>query len=53
MRNMEGYNIHKIGYEFDETNVKTIYSEAFGQTQLGEAIMNRLIKAAAHQVIKV
>lgn len=47
------HNLYRILREFDETNVKTIYSEAFGQTQLGEAIMNRLIKAAAHQVIKV
>lgn len=47
------HNLYRILREFDETNVGTIYSEAFGQTQLGEAIMNRLMKAAAHQVIKV
>jgi L-threonylcarbamoyladenylate synthase len=37
--------------EFDELQVSVIYSEAFDTPQLGAAIMNRLIKAAGHQVI--
>ena len=39
--------------EFDEMQVSVIYSEAFDTPQLGAAIMNRLIKAAGHQVILV
>ena len=39
--------------EFDELQVNVIYSEAFDTPQLGAAIMNRLIKAAGHQVILV
>jgi L-threonylcarbamoyladenylate synthase len=33
--------------------VSVIYSEAFETPQMGQAIMNRLIKAAGHQVIHV
>ena len=39
--------------EFDELQVSVIYSEAFDTPQLGAAIMNRLIKAAGHQIILV
>ena len=39
--------------EFDDLQVSVIYSEAFDTPQLGAAIMNRLIKAAGHQVIQV
>ena len=38
--------------EFDETETDIIYSEAFEEGQLGEAIMNRLLKAAGHRVIR-
>ena len=38
--------------DFDETGVKQIYSEAFETPQLGGAIMNRLLKAAGHTVIR-
>ncbi len=38
---------------FDDRKVTRIYSEAFETPQLGQAIMNRLIKAAGHQIIKV
>lgn len=37
----------------DEYGVDEIYSEEFDTPQLGLAIMNRLIKAAGHTVIKV
>ena len=33
--------------------VDVIYSEAFDTPRLGDAIMNRLLKAAGHEVIKV
>ncbi|HIR14354.1 MAG TPA: threonylcarbamoyl-AMP synthase [Candidatus Choladousia intestinavium] len=38
--------------EFDEMDVQVIYSEAFHTPQMGQAIMNRLLKAAGHQIIK-
>lgn len=39
--------------EFDDLDVEYIYTESFGNDRLGHAIMNRLLKAAGHQVIKV
>ena len=37
----------------DEENIDVIYSEEFNTPRLGLAIMNRLIKAAGHEIIKV
>ncbi len=37
--------------EFDEDGVEAIYSESFESPGLGQAIMNRLLKAAGHQRI--
>lgn len=37
---------------FDDEGIDLIYSEAFDTPRMGTAIMNRLIKAAAHQVIE-
>lgn len=45
-------HLYAILREFDELDVAQIYSEAFDTPQLGQAIMNRLIKAAGHQVLK-
>lgn len=39
--------------EFDTEGVDMIYSEAFQEEGIGSAIMNRLLKAAGHHVIKV
>ena len=39
--------------EFDSDGVNVIYSEAFQEEGIGSAIMNRLLKAAGHQVIQV
>jgi len=39
--------------EFDEEGVTKIYSESFEAAGLGQAIMNRLLKAAGHKVIRV
>ena len=39
--------------EFDERGTDVIYSEAFDTPHLGTAIMNRLIKAAGHRVLRV
>ncbi|MDO4476332.1 MAG: L-threonylcarbamoyladenylate synthase [Lachnospiraceae bacterium] len=39
--------------EFDELGVSEIYSEALDTPRLGQAIMNRLIKAAGHRILQV
>lgn len=44
-------HLYSILREFDELGVSKIYSEAFDTPQMGQAIMNRLIKAAGHQII--
>lgn len=46
-------HLYSILREFDDLNVSVIYSEAFDTPKMGQAIMNRLIKAAGHQVITV
>lgn len=46
-------HLYGILREFDELEVSQIYSEAFDTPKMGEAIMNRLIKAAGHQIMKV
>lgn len=46
-------HLYKILREFDELNVDVIYSESFATPRIGQAIMNRLLKAAGHQVITV
>ncbi len=37
---------------FDADNIQMIFSEDFNTPRIGMAIMNRLLKAAAHQVIE-
>lgn len=39
--------------EFDDENVTKIYSESFHVEGFGQAIMNRLLKAAGHKVIRL
>ena len=46
-------HLYKILREFDDWNVDAIYSESFSTPRIGQAIMNRLMKAAGHQVIQV
>ena len=46
-------HLYGILREFDELDVSRIYSEAFETPQMGQAIMNRLIKAAGHQILYV
>lgn len=45
--------LYEILREFDEEGVEVIYSEAFESTGMGQAIMNRLLKAAGHKVIEI
>lgn len=46
-------HLYKILREFDDWNVDAIYSESFATPRIGQAIMNRLLKAAGHQVLQV
>lgn len=39
--------------EFDTLGISYIYSESFGDNNLGQAIMNRLLKAAGYHIITV
>lgn len=47
------HNLYRILRELDESDVDIIYSESFSTPRIGQAIMNRLLKAAGHQVIMV
>jgi len=44
-------HMYRILREFDESGVDVIYSESFATPRIGQAIMNRLLKAAGHQVL--
>ena len=44
-------HMYKILRECDKLEVDVIFSESFKTPRIGQAIMNRLLKAAAHQVI--
>lgn len=46
-------HLYRILREFDTANVNVIYSECFHTPNIGQAIMNRLLKAAGHQVLTV
>lgn len=46
-------HLYGILREFDQSGVTRIYSEAFETPSLGQAIMNRLMKAAGHQIMRV
>lgn len=39
--------------EFDDEGVTRIYSESFDSPGLGQAIMNRLLKAAGHRIVRL
>ena len=46
-------NLYRILREFDEEKVEVIFSEGFHSNGMGQAIMNRLLKAAGHKVVKL
>ena len=46
-------NLFSILREFDDEKVTSIYSESFPSHGLGQAIMNRLLKAAGHRITRV
>lgn len=45
--------LFRILREFDDEHVEIIYAEAFDDSGIGRAIMNRLLKAAGHKLINV
>lgn len=45
--------LYRILREFDEAEVDVIWSESFADDGIGQAVMNRLLKAAGHRVEKV
>ena len=46
------HHLYGVLRDFDEAQVNVIYSEAFYTPRMGQAIMNRLLKAAGHKIIK-
>lgn len=47
------HNLFAVLREFDDLEVDYIYSESFSKEHLGQAIMNRLMKAAGYHTITV
>jgi L-threonylcarbamoyladenylate synthase len=47
-----GYNLFKALREMDKKGVDIIYSEAFEDRGVGQAIMNRLLKSAGYKTIQ-
>ncbi len=45
--------LYRILREFDDEDVEVIYAEAFDDSGIGRAIMNRLLKAAGHKLVEV
>ena len=43
--------LYRILREFDDEEVEIIYAESFDSNGIGQAIMNRLLKAAGHKVV--
>ena len=46
-------SLYRILREFDDEEADAIYSESFATDGFGQAIMNRLLKAAGHKYIKI
>ena len=46
-------NIYRILREFDDEGVDVIFSESFSADGFGQAVMNRLLKAAGYKVKKI
>lgn len=47
------HRLYSILRSFDDENAERIYSESFALDGFGAAIMNRLLKAAGHQIIRM
>ncbi|MGN0387498.1 MAG: L-threonylcarbamoyladenylate synthase [Suilimivivens sp.] len=46
-------HLFRILREFDDDEVQIMFAESFPHEGIGQAIMNRLLKAAGHQVVRV
>lgn len=46
-------NLFSILRQLDDEGVTSIYSESFPEEGLGQAIMNRLLKAAGHRIVRL
>ncbi len=47
------HELFKVLREFDDENIDVMFSESFDDSGIGQAIMNRLLKAAGHNVVTV
>ena len=47
------HNLFAVLRDFDDRQVDCIFSESFSKDQLGQAIMNRLCKAAGYHIVNV
>ena len=47
------HSLYDILRQMDELEVDVIYSESFAREELGQAIMNRLLKAAGYHVLRL
>ncbi len=47
------YHLYDVLREFDRLGVDVIYGESFPQDDLGQAIMNRLMKAAGYHIVNI
>ena len=47
------HELFKVLREFDDENIDIMFSESFDESGIGQAIMNRLLKAAGHNVIMI
>ncbi|WP_333648368.1 L-threonylcarbamoyladenylate synthase [Lacrimispora sp.] len=46
------HSLYSVLREFDDLEADYIYSESFSKDHLGQAIMNRLVKAAGYHIIR-
>lgn len=51
--NMIARTLYRVLRELDDEGVEIIYAESFDTSGIGQAIMNRLLKAAGHKVVYV
>ncbi|MDO5519177.1 MAG: L-threonylcarbamoyladenylate synthase [bacterium] len=47
------HGLYAVLREFDDLGVNLIYAESFEEYELGQAIMNRLLKAAGYDVVHI
>ena len=52
-RETVAHNLYALLREFDDLKADYIFSESFPEDHLGQAIMNRLSKAAGYHIVKV